>query len=128
MTLKACNVENMKKFVAALRSGDYVQGHGTLEGVGNDGKTRNCCLGVACRVAIKDGLNIKVVTSALWSFTIDGSSGYLPESVSNWLGIDSDNPRLYVDDQQFSAVNLNDYRLFSFDQIADAFERTYLTP
>lgn len=37
-----------KKWVAALRSGEYKQGKGTLYRENND---THCCLGVACRIA-----------------------------------------------------------------------------
>lgn len=43
------NPELKAKWVAALRSGNYLQGHGALERVVN-GISYNCCLGVLCRI------------------------------------------------------------------------------
>ena len=47
------NKENIQKWVDGLLSGEYEQGRGKLN---KDGKF--CCLGVACEVAIKNGLNL----------------------------------------------------------------------
>lgn len=44
-----------QKWVAALRSGKYKQGGGCLRQELEDGY-RHCCLGVACEVAIEEGL------------------------------------------------------------------------
>jgi hypothetical protein len=43
--------ENAKKWVAALRSGEYKQTRGQLV---NDEGTGHCCLGVACEVFLKE--------------------------------------------------------------------------
>lgn len=40
------------KMVAALRSGDYLQGTGKLKYEDSDGNKRYCCLGVACSIGI----------------------------------------------------------------------------
>lgn len=112
--------DRVRLWVDALRSGEYVQTNGTLEKLfgladGNDGavtevKARNCCLGVVCRVAIADGLNLRVGKpsqvppedwrvfeslkdgDARWrmgpdiTFGNSENSAYLPREVSEWLG------------------------------------------
>lgn len=147
MPLKPCNTENMRKFVEALRSGKYRQGQKRLEKSSN-GKTYNCCLGVACRVAMADGLNLttNVGTSAMTddtmtSFNLD--TAFMPGAVADWLGLDCqaesddlsdgcvNNPGILVnygdEPKLIAATTLNDTHNSSFSVIADAFERTYLT-
>lgn len=99
------NVKNVKKWIKALRSGWYKQTRGRLCG----GKGYYCCLGVACRVA---GLR----PNELWEECL------LPESVSNWLGIESDDPKIGDD----LATALNDNLGLSFRKIADRIELYWL--
>lgn len=44
------------KWVAALRSGKYPQGHGRLSRKTADGTSKFCCLGVLCEVLVDEGL------------------------------------------------------------------------
>jgi hypothetical protein len=135
------NKENMRLFIEALRSGKYQQGTGTLIEVGGDGVKRHCCLGVACEVAIANGvvLQSELVSSAPESFTRyhwDGgkTASYLPAPVVQWLGIDERegpdtpvNPKLlHEKGNLIGATTLNDSYSLTFSQIADAFEKTYL--
>lgn len=140
---KLCNTENMRTFVAALRSGEFQQGRNKLE-KNVDGVVVHCCLGVACRVALANGVEMEI-TSKPDAFTRDaitsfhGNSSFMPPKVSQWLGLAGsgsdydktgwpENPALVAEDGvEYSASVLNDERLYTFDQIADAFERTYLT-
>lgn len=46
------NAEQGRRWLEALRSGDYQQGSGNLLNY-NDGKSRYCCLGVACSVEME---------------------------------------------------------------------------
>jgi hypothetical protein len=81
--------EHAQMWVDALVSGDYTQTRGTLTDANGD-----CCLGVACKVAIAAGVPVKVevVDSRPTSYTkYDGESKYLPASVRSWLGLTSDN-------------------------------------
>lgn len=141
MPLKTCNVENMRTFVAALRSGEFQQGRNKLE-KSVDGVVLHCCLGVACRVALADGVELEVILGAD-TYTQDsvtsfhGNSSFMPQRVSKWLGLVvrdysncgwQENPGLFADDGlEYTASILNDEKGFTFDQIADCFERTYLT-
>lgn len=124
------NTENIAAWVAALRSGDYRQAKGYLRREIDQGKVGYCCLGVACDIS----------GAGQW----DGAAGFsdadsdddepdfsnteLTSGVERWLGIDSDNPDLNFGDRGWiNAATANDDYEFTFDQIADAIERTYLT-
>lgn len=84
-------------WVDALRSGEYEQGEGVLA---EDG--RYCCLGVLCEVAIKDGVPLKRVDqgehymSTLYGVGINLESHILPSVVTDWAGLNSDNPLVSV--------------------------------
>lgn len=129
--------ERMKLWTAALRSGEYPQAKGYL-------KTDEgfCCLGVACEVAIKNGLDIETNDDNLgYKTTSYGGSEYfenstLPREVMEWYGIDKINPSVVyeitedeVDDdgilllegRPFSTEisELNDTLGFDFNQLAD---------
>lgn len=69
--------DNAKAWVAALRSGKYEQGRGYLK-VGN----LFCCLGVACDIAVKNGVDIEVTDTSY-----DGETKVMPEVVTAWLGL-----------------------------------------
>lgn len=77
---------NARKWVRALRSGKYKQAKGVLEKVSKNGETRNCCLGVACRVFIQNGgtLHIETVDGKT---NFDGDTEVLPIKVMDWLGL-----------------------------------------
>ena len=111
------NRENIQKWVDALRSGKYAQTTGRLR----EGDSF-CCLGVACEIS---GL-------------VEWDGDYLaPEYAKNRLDIDdllpavvslhlgtSGNPR---DDEGVYLYRRNDVEGWTFPQIADAIERTYLS-
>ena len=56
---------NGQKLVAALRSGEFTQGERRLTTIEPDGTERDCCLGVACKLAMADGVPIKRVVEPL---------------------------------------------------------------
>lgn len=62
-----------KKWVAALRSGEYRQGKGAL--VTEDGKY--CCLGVACHLYEMEGVQPPIAYRG---------RNFLPDAVCEWLG------------------------------------------
>lgn len=146
------NVENVQKLIKALRSGEYKQGNNALEyqTVGDKPEYRRCCLGVACRCAMEDGVPLVVevtgrrtiaLTVAFGSHTtplttsFNGEVSTLPRAVAEWLGM-SCNPRLVVPasvreayperplPRRGRASALNDVFTLTFDQIADCFEAT----
>jgi len=125
------NKDNIRKWVAALRSGEHEQGTGALN---QDGK--KCCLGVACIVAAQELPDLVVgnedvsYEDATSRATYDGEGGYLPRSVANWLGLDGINPIILREGAEncgVSATAMNDARKHTFTEIADAIEKTYLT-
>jgi hypothetical protein len=119
------NLDNIRLWVDALRSGEYEQGLHVLHNLATN---TWCCLGVACDVARKNGVAIQVADSVIHGEgpklreTFDGHGSYLPPSVQNWLGIDSDNPVL----DDIPATDWNDIRNASFNGIADAIEAEFL--
>lgn len=74
---------NVKLWLQALRSGEYKQCKRIL----SDGESY-CCLGVACEIARKNGLNVHrtIVGQDETVVVFDGNTKTLPLSVSNWLG------------------------------------------
>jgi hypothetical protein len=95
--------ENAKAWVAALRSGEYLQIKNALTDDGG-----YCCLGIACVVADKAGV------PAAWR-----NISYLSDSVRRWLGLE-DEIASYGDGQ--SLANDNDFRNKTFAEIADIIE------
>lgn len=146
----------VRAFIAALRSGLFAQAAGALQLVEHENYEAGfCCLGVACEVAIANGLQLstqalpdpseKVPTRKLFMH-YDEEMSLLPEAVQLWYGFADDNPDLKVPaevgneagneafqeqwqedpDARFAAAELNDEYGFTFAQIADCFEYTFL--
>lgn len=160
------NKQALRLWVDALRSGEYSQTTGILGGYTDSGDARYCCLGVACMVAEKAGVPIKIrigdshldagpdITDTLRFLNLrneaeiqgfresglDGvqelawSAGVLPVQVADWLfgqacqPGDSGNVYLKVNDlgDMDLASELNDRQHWTFEQIADAIENTFL--
>jgi hypothetical protein len=138
------NQENIRKWVEALRSGEYEQGTGRL-------KTRDgsyCCLGVACDISglVTESSRVPYLIHEdrrpFPTFEFTDASGDtqreeygLPVVVAEWLGLeDSDVPLAEReaewdgdDDTTIYAASANDDLGWSFEQIADAIEERYLT-
>lgn len=132
-----CNKENMRTWVAGLRSGERTQGTGYLavQVLGGDGEKiwTHCRLGVACELATEAGVTVGVVEGVRVGTAHDellykkfsGEASYLPLSVSTWLGLSGsqkDNPWVAVN---LTATQANDGKKWSYDQIADAIETFY---
>lgn len=99
---------NAQKWVDALRSGKYKQGRKALTEIIDD-VDFDCCLGVACKVAIENGLSIPVSTGTmngiefggiefgefvlpkknktLRVYGADRAYGVLPPEVRDWLNL-----------------------------------------
>lgn len=136
--------------VAALRSGEYEQGtkrlhtityEGTREG--DPAKHQYCCLGVACDVARRFGLDLTVKEIAAYENddsirggTFEGCSMWLPQKVVEWYGFADYNPVLQdPEGKRAVASGLNDggwqdsedqHHDADFSVIADGFEKQYL--
>lgn len=127
------NRENIRKWVKALRSGEYKQTQKRLATVDRDGNVSYCCLGVACEVYGKTERREQELNQHSRRVVFDGSDAVLPESVQQWLGLTEGHPgvlsdRTYSDGELVpeGLAVLNDDRGWDFDQIADAIERTWL--
>lgn len=120
--------EAMEKWVAALRSGDYMQGYGRLR-QGGGSEPLLCALGVLCQVHHDETRSASWSHFALndcWSY---GRSGVrscdrdryyecLPSCVMEWAGIGSPNARL---DSDRTVSSLNDDGM-GFEAIASVIE------
>jgi len=123
------NREHLLLFTAALRSGEFEQGRGRLR-VGKGDDATYCCLGVATIIAHRNGCPIS--DEELEDILLKDSN--LPDAVMEFYGLDSPNPGLKrlvpdptCDRPMTSAIGANDDHGWTFDVIADAFERTYLS-
>lgn len=129
--------------IAALRSGNYKQQQGGLrDGTGK--KATYCCLGVLTDRFIKSkkkkwfksnsgeyGLYDRLENGDKGSF----ESCSLPSEVIDWSGLPYADPMLEIPpalqkkangQSQQTAIHLNDTLAFTFNEIADCFEYTFL--
>lgn len=86
------NIENVRKWITALRSGEYKQTRRRLQD-----KYGYCCLGVATDLYIREtrkarwGASVKCKFHAYeYPDSVDPNAGFLPAQVSDWLGITMD--------------------------------------
>lgn len=121
--------ESARKWVQALRSGEYKQGIGALKGLNKDGEQTYCCLGVACDIYAKE-------TGLAWEVRLDGSNrfyflgktGLLPYEVQKWLGLKTDDGlyRKFSPDDHYGCTRTltgdNDGSRFTFEEIASLIE------
>jgi len=127
--MRTTKPNNFRLWLDALRSETYKQGAGML----CNADSEYCCLGVACDVAMKNGVGVIV------SYDRDGAARYnesglfLPEAVADWLGLKDDkashNPHVNYS-EEFSDVGLsylNDELMLEFGKIADILEREFLS-
>jgi hypothetical protein len=111
------NKANLRRWVAALRSGAYQQGQSFMRTKDN----KYCCLGVAMDLALANGV---VCDNIDW-----GKTSVTPKEVNDWFGTERSvgglNKEIKLPDGGvYSPSNLNDGGT-SFADIADAIERTY---
>lgn len=112
------------RWVTALRSGEYVQGTGTLHTIL---KTWDeyCCLGVLCEL---EGVHSNILHAQPGdSVTYEGYDACLPPSLTGDSGVtqDVDLPFTRIEREgvrKASLVNLNDVDRISFAEIADIVE------
>lgn len=132
------NKRNLRKWVEALRSGEYEQGHGRLRSeIG--GKSTHCCLGVACEVAIADGVSVHF-SGGVYNYARKEEEtynlfalSYLPDPVKWWLGLDDRDPIVGqrvgrgpdLIAKPVPATVANDGENWSFSRIADGIEAYY---
>jgi hypothetical protein len=123
---------NAKRWVEALRSGEFEQGQKVLTRRRADGTELDCCLGVACKLYVLDGgtLDIKIIGNdgSINSeylgegdsvIEYDDSAFLLPIEVRDWLGMTNDSG--YYGDNDGSLAEDNDLGA-SFEEIAATIE------
>ena len=127
------NRENIRKWVDALRSGEYEQGAGALRRgwkESGDQRVAHCCLGVACEAAMGDGVPLRHHNfDGYIGSQFIGTNSVLPDVVSEWLGLIGGDPVIGSHPTMSGdllATNANDDLGWSFTQIAEAIERRYL--
>jgi hypothetical protein len=136
--------EHRRLLVEALRSGDYTQCSSQLTRLPDPDTghpyEEDCCLGVACKVARINGLELRTDDIGQTVYYRDETSGWeadiLPDSVRYFYGFASSNGSLHQavpigqyllakhklsDKLAHSLVDLNDSG-FSFDEIASEIE------
>lgn len=115
----------LRLLVEALRSGEFTQTYRLL-GTTKNGVEYNCAGGVACRVAMANGMDVNVTREGD-GILFNGLTYLVPDEVWYWFGV---NPygRLPVWDReavQQGVSGLNDSG-FTFDQIADLIEHFWI--
>ncbi len=109
------NKQVKKKWVAALRSGKYKQGIEKLCS-GNQNGTRYCCLGVLSQIAVNEG-----VCSRRAAFK---GNSTLNKVITDWAGLDTDDPDVFFEEGECSLVSLNDSKRLDFKQIARSIDKS----
>lgn len=106
--MRDCNL--VRQWVAALRSGEYKQGHRVLRS--KDDKF--CCLGVLCDTISSEMWTPNIFTSTFfWSRGV-GLSATLDEETRNSVGM--------TNDEQYELIKMNDDRGKSLKEIARRIE------
>jgi len=109
---------NREKWVAALRSGEFKQAQEVLKTEGPDGEMRYCCLGVACSLAIREGIEEDWPDAAYEDWDQE-----LPVSIRDWLGLQNNSGYLVDEiEGEEHLIGLNDKANYTFAQIADVIE------
>lgn len=127
-TYGSMNPEIKEKWVAALRSGEYKQGRGTLKYTDRDDNAAYCCLGVLCEVAVKEGVLSSPTTPAMygdWYYGAEEEQSALPVVVQDWAGLTGPGRLLTSVEGAHSLIGLNDELRLSFEQIADVIEEQF---
>lgn len=124
---------NMAKWIVALRSGKYTQGHGRLR----DGVGQMCCLGVLCEISgLGEWKNLVGIGPAFESAEdvltevppIDVAAWLFPVTADSSMSIRKNNPRIRNPEtgEEIECADANDNHEWDFTKIANALESTYL--
>ena len=82
----------------------------------------HCCLGVLCKLAIKDGVKLKVETRQTGTMAFDGEEQNLPHLVVKWAGMSSDRG---IYSSEWDSLELLNDRGASFKTIAKLIEKKW---
>lgn len=111
-------------WVNALRSNEYSQGKGCLQGT-DEGIHGFCCLGVLCDLYAKETGTEWECVSYTGHYVFMGETAYLPEEVQEWAGLNSHFPRVRnAKGNLQELVTLNDNGT-TFTEIAQMIEEQY---
>lgn len=147
---------HIRALITALRSDEFLQGEGRLTSISQEGVSYHCCLGVGCLVYDSENKDLNVYRRtwsevAQWNLrkedptviltadqSYNGEFSILPGIVRRWYGFDDSNPDVIITETETgsgvtfktarSLASLNDRDKWSFAQIADAIENTYIVP
>lgn len=129
------NKQNMRLAVAALRSGEFEQGRGSLKEIttlaDETFQVKYCCLGVFCEVAMRNGVDLQVEgtkkLSGAYRVRFDYNGHSLPPRVQEFFGLEQEDPEMCRNEygQIRTAVYANDIADWTFEQIATGFEDFY---
>lgn len=116
-----------RRWVAALRSGEYRQGYNVLRNVDNT----FCCLGVLCEIAVTDGIIADPVLDGdpehpdlrEYLYGREQAVTSPPSTVNQWAGIANDFYEVRDENGRMKELaSLNDGGNYTFDMIADLIE------
>ena len=143
---KTTKPENFKKWLDALRSGEYKQGQKQLRVDDGDGTFSHCCLGVACDVSgighwegetdfftrnsnydpVRDDPDSPSYNIYDSEPEFNDEPGDLTPEMYEWLGISGLVQVSWNGNHDRHVAILNDIDEWTFEQIADALEKEYL--
>lgn len=132
---KTMNKAVGRKWVKALRSGEYEQTTGRLSRTNQHTDSASfCCLGVLCELALEEGVITKSLDPDAASYTYgdsdDGDDMFPTVKVAAWSGmadwvVEDPDADPDFDEPEIGLATLNDDRGLSFTEIADLIESTY---
>ena len=117
------NARIKKKWLKALRSGEYVQGRSRLVNKNDE----FCCMGVLCDLyAHEKGDHWVIWVDGNWALKGDdeGDFAFLPDCVMKWAEIESGNPLVNEGKNKATLSYCNDTKRWSFNRIADLIEES----
>ena len=106
--------ELMRRWVRALRSGKYKQGHGYLCEVNRDGEEQFCCLGVLADIAVDGWWELASINGY---YLIDGASGALTTDMRKEFGLTGQSKLIRMNDSGKSFEEIADYIEEHFEEL-----------
>ena len=113
--------EIKKKWVEALRSGDYKQGKTCLKQIDFDGETRHCCLGVLAEICEVPN---EILGGSLYTFNFPRSDKYMFFRSTALLDKNFEMKHfIYGYSNIRTLMRMNDSGDYTFEDIADYIEK-----
>jgi hypothetical protein len=124
--------EIARRWVEALRSGEYDQTRGALQRQepDEDGNPVGfCCLGVLCELAVEEKVIGSPTIGQGWvGYGRCDHTSLLPDPDAEWAGFTCSDPELKVGGTTKTASYLNDEDRLTFADLAEVIERNFLQP